>query len=41
MGNGSRGELTIAKFARAIIQSWSPDGLAAWPGTSDKDAAGK
>lgn len=25
------GELTIAKLARAIIQSWSPEGLAAWP----------
>jgi beta-lactamase class A len=25
------GELTIAKLARAIIQSWSPEGLAPWP----------
>jgi beta-lactamase class A len=25
------GELTIAKLARVIIESWSPDGLAPWP----------
>jgi beta-lactamase class A len=25
-------ELTIAKMARAIVQEWSPQGLAAWPG---------
>jgi len=30
-GAEQEGELTIAKLARAIIQSWSPDGLAAWP----------
>jgi beta-lactamase class A len=24
-------ELTIAKLARAIVQSWPPEGLAAWP----------
>jgi beta-lactamase class A len=24
-------ELTIAKIARAVIEEWSPDGLAAWP----------
>jgi beta-lactamase class A len=36
------GELTIAKLARAIIQTWSPQGLAAWPGSSAKDTpAGK
>jgi beta-lactamase class A len=29
-------ELTIAKLARAIVQSWSPDGLAAWPAASGK-----
>jgi beta-lactamase class A len=29
-------ELTIAKLARAIIQSWSPEGLAAWPLASGK-----
>jgi len=31
------GELTIAKLARSIIQSWSPEGLAAWPATSAKE----
>jgi beta-lactamase class A len=36
-GADQEGELTIAKLARAIIQSWSPDGLAAWPGTSGKE----
>lgn len=30
-GTDQEGELTIAKLARAIIQSWSPEGLAAWP----------
>jgi beta-lactamase class A len=30
-GAEQEGELTIAKIARAIIQSWSPDGLSAWP----------
>jgi beta-lactamase class A len=30
-GAEQEGELTIAKLARAIIQSWSPEGLAAWP----------
>jgi beta-lactamase class A len=30
-GTEQEGELTIAKIARAIIQSWSPQGLAAWP----------
>jgi hypothetical protein len=29
--------LTIAKLARAIIQSWSPEGLTAWPGSSGKE----
>jgi beta-lactamase class A len=38
-GAEQEGELTIAKLARAIIQSWSPEGLAAWPGPSGKDAA--
>ncbi len=41
-GAEQEGELTIAKLARAIIQSWSPEGLAAWPGSPGKDmAAGK
>jgi len=41
-GAEQEGELTIAKLARAIIQSWSPDGLAAWPGASGKTpSAGK
>ena len=33
-GAEQEGELTIAKLARAIIQSWSPEGLTAWPGAS-------
>jgi beta-lactamase class A len=37
-GAEQEGELTIAKFARAIIQSWSPEGLAAWPGSTGKEA---
>ena len=41
-GAEQEGELTIAKLARAIIQSWSPDGLAVWPGSPVKDmTAGK
>jgi beta-lactamase class A len=41
-GAEQEGELTIAKLARAIIQSWSPEGLAAWPGSPGKDMpAGK
>jgi beta-lactamase class A len=41
-GAEQEGELTVAKMARAIIQSWSPDGLAAWPGPSGKEMpAGK
>jgi beta-lactamase class A len=36
-GAEQEGELSIAKLARAIIQSWSPEGLAAWPGPSGKD----
>jgi beta-lactamase class A len=35
-GAEQEGELTIAKLSRAIIQSWSPEGLAVWTGTSDK-----
>jgi beta-lactamase class A len=35
-GADHEAELTIAKLARAIIQSWSPDGLAAWPTVSGK-----
>ena len=30
-GTEQEGELTIAKMARAIVQRWSPDGLAPWP----------
>jgi beta-lactamase class A len=30
-GTEQEGELTIAKIARAIIQDWSSQGLAAWP----------
>ena len=36
-GAEQEGELTIAKLARVIIQSWSPEGLAAWPGSAGKD----
>jgi beta-lactamase class A len=36
-GAEQEGELTIAKLARAILQSWSPEGLAAWPGAFGKD----
>jgi beta-lactamase class A len=36
-GAEQEGELTIAKLARAIIQSWSPEGLTAWPGSSGKE----
>jgi beta-lactamase class A len=36
-GAEQEGELTVAKLARALIQSWSPQGLAAWPGASQKD----
>jgi beta-lactamase class A len=32
-GAEQEGELTIAKLARAIIESWSPEGLAGWPAT--------
>jgi beta-lactamase class A len=37
-GTEQEGEMTIAKLARAIIQNWSPDGLAAWPATNGKDS---
>jgi beta-lactamase class A len=41
-GAEQEGELSIAKLARAIVQSWSPEGLSAWPDTSGKDIpAGK
>jgi beta-lactamase class A len=41
-GSEQEGELTIAKLARAIVQSWSPDGLVAWPAGSQKETpAGK
>jgi beta-lactamase class A len=41
-GAEQEGELTIAKLARAILQSWSPEGLAAWPGSTGKEVpAGK
>ena len=35
-GSDHEAELTIAKLARAIVQSWSPEGLAAWPAASGK-----
>jgi beta-lactamase class A len=35
-GAEQEGELTIAKLARSIIQSWSPEGLVAWPGSPGK-----
>jgi beta-lactamase class A len=38
-GADHEAELTIAKLARAIIQSWSPDGLAAWPVASGKPSS--
>lgn len=31
-------ELTIAKMARAIVQEWSPQGLAPWPGAAKASA---
>jgi beta-lactamase class A len=40
-GAEQEGELTIAKLARAIVQSWSPEGLAAWPGATAKATAAK
>ena len=36
-GAEQEGELTIAKLARAIVQGWSPEGLAAWPSEPGKD----
>jgi beta-lactamase class A len=38
-GADQEGESTIAKLARAIIQSWSPEGLAPWPGSAGSPAA--
>jgi beta-lactamase class A len=35
-GTEQEGELTIAKLARSIVQSWSPEGLAAWPNPAAK-----
>jgi beta-lactamase class A len=35
-GAEQEGELTIAKLARAIIKSWSPEGLVGWPGAPVK-----
>jgi beta-lactamase class A len=40
-GAEQEGELTIARLARAIVQSWSPEGLAAWPGATAKATAAK
>jgi beta-lactamase class A len=41
-GAEQEGELTIAKLAKAIIQSWSPDGLTAWSSPLSKNlSAGK
>lgn len=33
------GELTIAKLARAIVQTWSPTGLAPWPSATSSSHA--
>ncbi len=35
-GIEQEGELTIAKIAREIVQTWSPAGLAAWPASFTK-----
>jgi len=41
-GAEHEGELTIAKIARMIVQTWSPQGLAPWPGSSvNPSSAGK
>jgi beta-lactamase class A len=41
-GSDHEAELTIAKLAKAIVQSWSPEGLSAWPTASGKaPSAGK
>jgi beta-lactamase class A len=40
-GADQEGELTISKLARAIIQSWAPEGLVAWPGSGKDAPAGK
>src|ERR1700677_4979883 len=41
-GAEQEGELTIAKIARVIVQTWSPQGLASWPGSSvNPSSAGK
>ncbi len=40
-GTEQEGEMTIAKLARAIIQSWSPDGLVAWPANGKDSVANK
>jgi beta-lactamase class A len=36
-GADQEAELTIAKLARSIVQSWSPQGLSAWPAESAKN----
>jgi beta-lactamase class A len=30
------GDVTIAKLARAIVNTWSPQGLTAWPAAKTK-----
>jgi beta-lactamase class A len=35
-GSDQEGELTIARLAREIVTTWSPEGLAAWPSTVAK-----
>jgi beta-lactamase class A len=35
-GAEQEGEFTIAKIAREIVKSWSPEGLAAWPVSAAK-----
>jgi beta-lactamase class A len=40
-GSDHEAELTIAKLARAIVQNWSPEGLAAWPVSGKAMPTGK
>lgn len=35
-GAEQEGELTCAQLARAVVQAWSPEGLASWPGANVK-----
>jgi beta-lactamase class A len=38
-GHDHEGEATIANLARAIVDAWSPGGLAPWPAGAEKPAA--